>query len=537
MSTIRSVLEEVAVLLPPGAPVLYLRHLTGDRSLVWLSPAVEALIGHSSKDLIGSPEGWISVVHPDDRDRVLAAYRLPPGDAPTEIEFRVTTASGEIRWIQDRPRVTPVRSGSQLLAAGVLTDVTDRRTLEHQVSVMEERLWQSQRVESVGALAGGIAHDFNNLLTAILSSAQLMAENPGLPEETRQDLMVIRTAAERGGSLVRQILSFSSRATRPPVTGDIGRSVRELEGILRRTLGEDVALTVDVAEDLWSVHADPARIEQVILNLAVNAREAMERGGSMQIVVENVRMMGGLDADGERVEEGDHVRLRVRDTGCGVPEELRTRIFDPYFSTKEAPEGGLGLATVRRIVRSYGGAIHLESVVGHGSTFDVYLPAGRSAGRPLHESVAASTGTVPQGGLRILVVEDDPRVRALMERTLDRLGHQAVTAGSAAEAIRIFDRVRPPFDLLLTDVVLPDRPGPELYRALARRVPGLPVILMSGYSESALERRGAGLEGAEFLPKPFSPDQLKIVIYRAMASSRAAAASDDSSLIVEPGSG
>jgi two-component system, cell cycle sensor histidine kinase and response regulator CckA len=536
MSSLRGLLEEVAVLLPPGAPILYLRHLTGDRSLVWLSPAIEALTGHAAEQLLASPEGWASLVHADDRERVLSAYRLPPGDAPEEIEFRIVTTSGEIRWLQDRPRVTPVRSGTQLLAAGVLTDVTDRRTLEHQVSVMEERLWQSQRVESVGALAGGIAHDFNNLLTAILSSAQLITENRELPAEIRQDLMVIRTAAERGGSLVRQILGFSSRAARPPVLGDVGRSVLELEVILRRTLGEDITLEVSVADDLWAVHADPSRIEQVILNLAVNAREAMDHGGKLEIVVENVHLDASLESEGEPVREGEHVRLRVRDSGRGISPEIRSRIFDPYFSTKDKPEGGLGLATVRRIIRGYGGAIHLDSVPGNGSTFDVYLPAGRGGSRPLHESVAASTAAVPEGGLRVLVVEDDPRVRALMERTLQRLGHQAVTAGTAAEAVRIFDRVRPPFDLLLTDVVLPDRPGPELYGALARRVPGLPVILMSGYSEAALERKGAGLEGAEFLPKPFSPDQLKIVIYRAMASSRAAAPPAEDRL-QEPGSG
>lgn len=538
MKGLRAFLGQFTAHLPEGAPTFYLRRLTGDRPLAWVAPGVQALTGHSADDLVRAPAGWFAVVHPEDRDRVRSALQAPPGEVPDVLEYRILTRTGELRWVEDRIQTAPVREGAALMALGMWTDVTERRGLEHQLSVMEERLWQSQRVESVGALAGGIAHDFNNLLTAILSSVQLIAEQPELAPEVRQDLLVIRTAAERGGALVQQILGFSRRATRSPHGGDMARSLRELEGILQRTLGEDVTLRVQVSPELWSVKTDAVRMEQVILNLAVNAREAMDRGGMLEISAANVRLTGvaeeELEGEGDRPGPGEYVRLRVRDTGRGIPEAVRGRIFDAHFSTKERSEGGLGLATVRKIVRSGGGAIRVRSRVGSGTTFDVYLPAFMDASRALPDAMMARSESPAAGGLRILVVEDDPGVRALVERTLARLGHQAVGAASAAEAIRIFDRLRPPFDLVLTDVILPDRPGTELHRALVRRVPGLPVVFMSGYGEEALENRGGGPVGAPFLPKPFSPEQLRAVVQRAVG--RAPGAGEEAGL-VEPGSG
>jgi two-component system, cell cycle sensor histidine kinase and response regulator CckA len=538
MIGLRGFLEQFAAHLPSGGPVFYLRRLTGDRPLAWVARGAEALTGHSVDSLVSASAGWFGVVHPEDRDRVRGALQAPPGEIPEVLEYRILTASGELRWVQDRIQPAPVREGASLMALGMWTDVTERRALEHQVSVMEERLWQSQRVESVGALAGGIAHDFNNLLTAILSSVQLIAEQPELQPEVRQDLLVIRTAAERGGALVQQILGFSSRAARGSNGGDLARSLRELEGILRRTLGEDVTLRVRIPPQLWSVKTDTVRMEQVILNLAVNAREAMDRGGVLEISVDNVHVGGAssgeLEGVGEEPIPGDHVRLRVRDTGRGIPEAVRGRIFDAHFSTKNRPEGGLGLATVRKIVRSSGGAIRVSTRVGEGTIFDVYLPALHGDARALADTPVVRVESAPPGRLRILVVEDDPGVRALVERTLARLGHQAVGAASAAEALRVFDRLRPPFDLVLTDIILPDRPGTELHRALTRRVPGLPVVFMSGYGEEALESRGGGPVGAPFLPKPFSPEQLRAVIQRALGMSPG---SGEDGARVEPGSG
>jgi len=519
MSLIRSALGLVAEHLPSASGVFYSRRASGDLAITWAAQSLQALTGRPVQSIVDFPHLWDELIHPEDRSRVKGRLAVLPEVDQVEVEYRIISQDGEVRWVRDRMRVFRNRVGAPVEVVGILSDVTARRSLEGQVALLEERLWESQRVESVGALAGGIAHDFNNLLTAILSSVQLISEQPGLQQQAQQDLRVIRAAAERGGALARQILGFSSGAGREAGSLDLARSLREMEVILARTLGADIDLTVSVPEDLWPVQADGARFEQVLLNLVVNARDAMERGGRLEVRLENEKLLEPLLVEGgQQLPPGNYAVLAVRDTGSGIPGELRSRIFQPYVSTKEGKGGvGLGLATVLRIVRGYGGGIHLETASGSGSEFRVYLPAGRVPARPLHETVAAAVAPAEVGAVRVLVVEDDPGVRELVKRTLDRAGHHAVTAGSAAEALRIFDRVKPSFDVLLSDVVLPDRSGPELYRALTRRVPNLPVVFMSGYGEGVLESRG-GPADAVFLQKPFTAQGLAATIRQALAA-------------------
>ena len=507
-------LDALADALPPEGAVVYVR--TGEGRLLGIAGDVRRLTGQEAVELARGR--WWTRVHPDDRDAAAAAARdLEPGESRT-LEYRMMRPSGGESWVRDVMCGLSEEQGGGVL--GTLVHVGLERSFRAQIAALEARIWESQRLESLGALSGSVAHDFNNLLTTILSSAQLL-EGPAraLGREARRDLSLIQDAARRGAALVRQILHFAGRRTEEVAAVDVNEMVAGLEPILRRRIGPEARLEVRTGGALPTTMGDAAQLEQVLLNLVVNAREATPDGGviGLETGLERMEEAFRVEGDADPLPAGAYVRLSVRDSGVGIPDESRSRIFEPFFSTKRARGGsGLGLSTVQRIVRGQGGGIRLESAPGRGTTFHVYLPA-RPAAVPAEVRAAALER--PRGGHRVLVVEDDEAVRGLLERMLVRDGHAVVAVESAAEAVRAFDRARPPFDVLLADVVLVDRSGPDVVKALRRRVPDLAVLYVSGYGQEAARSRGADGEDV-FLAKPFSSSDLRDGLARALEAVR-----------------
>jgi signal transduction histidine kinase/CheY-like chemotaxis protein len=355
----------------------------------------------------------------------------------------------------------------------IIRDASERKTLE-------EQLFQAQKMEAVGQLAGGVAHDFNNMLTAIGGFAELIADAPDDAETRAIAVDGIRTAASRAGDLTRQLLAFSRRQRLEPAIVSLNDTVDHVEPLLRRLLGEHIDLEVHPADDLWPVLADPSQLETVVMNLVINARDAMPDGGTLTIQTANVELDELYAQQHVAVEPGPYAMVSVSDTGQGMDAETQARIFEPFFTTKEVGRGtGLGLSTVYGVIRQSGGTVWVYSEPGAGATFKIYLPRarGNAAERLAEAVVTPSTGTET-----ILVAEDEPVVRELILVTLERHGYRAVTAADGSEALAILEREPASFDLLVSDVVMPHMGGLELVKRARRLRPKLRAILVSGYS-------------------------------------------------------
>jgi signal transduction histidine kinase/ActR/RegA family two-component response regulator len=376
--------------------------------------------------------------------------------------------------------------------------------LDREKRLREEQLRQAQKMEVVGRLAGGVAHDFNNLLTVILSAAESIRESLPPDHPAQEDAREVIRSSERAAALTRRLLAFARQQPIVPRVIDLGESARQMEKMLRRVLGEDVSLSLDVRAPA-RVRADPGQIELALLNLAVNSRDAMPGGGRLEIVVDELGADDPRRPAGDDVPAGPLAVLAVRDDGTGMDEQVRARIFEPFFTTKSSGRGtGLGLSTVLGIVAQSGGAIRVDSVPGKGAEFRIFLP--RHAGDP--DEGARSPGSRPRGrGATILLVEDDPQVRAMALRILSSHGHEVTAAAAARQALEISLARKAP-DLLVTDVILPDGNGMELARELRRRRPDLAVLFMSGYTGEDFPALDALPSDARFLSKPFTPDAL-----------------------------
>jgi two-component system, cell cycle sensor histidine kinase and response regulator CckA len=390
-------------------------------------------------------------------------------------------------------------------------DLTDARRLE-------EQLLQAQKMESVGRLAGGIAHDFNNLLTAIAGYAELARDRAAVPIEVMDDLRQISRAAERAAELTGQLLAFSRRQVMQPVALQLGPVLDELAPMLGRLLGEDIRLVVTVDPRLGHVRADPGQLMQVIVNLAVNARDAMPDGGMLTLEAANVELDAEYALGHAEVDPGPYVVLSVSDTGEGMDEATRARLFEPFFTTKELGKGtGLGLATVYGIVKQSGGHIWVYSEPGRGSVFKVYLARVEAdSGERLVQTPEKPRRT--EGSESILVVEDDEAVRAFVRAVLEGQGYRVLVAASPDEAISLVARREEPIHLLLTDVVMPGMNGVDLARRIEEIVPGLKVLFVSGYTENTIVHHGVLDPGVSFLAKPFSPGALAERVHRELES-------------------
>jgi PAS domain S-box-containing protein len=384
------------------------------------------------------------------------------------------------------------REAGLVLAA----DVTERRRLE-------EQILQSQKMEAVGRLAGGIAHDFNNLLTVITGYGDLLLKGQ-LDEQARRKAEEVRKAAERAAGLTRQLLAFSRKQILQPKVISLNDVVSDVDKMLRRLIGEDVELVTLLGRGLDKVKADPGQVEQVVMNLAVNARDAMPQGGKLTVETGNVYLDDAYARRHATVTPGRYVMLAVSDTGTGMDEETQRRVFEPFFTTKEVGKGtGLGLSTVYGIVKQSGGHIWVYSEPGHGTTFKVYLPAAGGAGESLPKEFSTER---PRGTETILLVEDEEAVRLLLLNILGAEGYTVLPASNGPDALRLCGGREGPIHLLVTDVVMPGMSGRELAGRVTEECGGVKVLYMSGYTDDAVVRHGVLEEGAAFLQKPFTPE-------------------------------
>jgi signal transduction histidine kinase len=372
----------------------------------------------------------------------------------------------------------------------------------------EKQLLQSQKLEAVGRLAGGISHDFNNLLTVILGYSDIMKRNLPDSHPLRRNVEEIVRASERAASLTRQLLAFSRKQVMQPKVFELNTVVTDLEKMLRRMIGEDVELRVSLPRELGNIKADPVHLEQVIMNLVVNARDAMPKGGKLSIETCNFYLDESFARVQVSVVPGDFVMLAISDTGCGMDEETRLHIFEPFFTTKEQGKGtGLGLSMVYGIVRQSGGNIWVYSEEGRGTTFKIYFPRVVADAEDYKRSSQMSD--VPCGAETILLVEDAELVRNLARQVLEGAGYRVLEAASAEAAIDLCEQINGDrIDLLLTDVIMPGMSGNDMSRILLKKQPGMPVLYMSGYTDDAIVQHGVLEAGINFLQKPFTPGAL-----------------------------
>lgn len=468
---------------------------------LYLSPAYEAMFGHTREYAYATPNAWLERVHPDDRGRLLTSMASTDAEKPPEEDvFRLLRPDGSVRWI--RGRATPVfdESGKLIRVVGIVEDITELRRTQQQ-------LFQSQKLEAVGRLAGGVAHDFNNLLTVIIGTGELMVEDLAEIDPLRENVKEILQAASRAGVLTRQLLAFSRQQVLELRVIDLNGLIGNMDKMLRRVIGEDVELDSALNPELGAVRADSGQLEQVVLNLVVNARDAMTDGGKLTLETTNVELDQVYVAAHEPVRSGSYVMLAVTDTGTGMTETVQASIFEPFFTTKPPGKGtGLGLATVYGIVKQSGGFIWVYSEPGKGTTFKIYLP--RVAEAPESPPVRSSAVEPMRGTETILVVEDETMVRSLVRAALVRRGYGVLEAASGGEALLMCEGHPEAIHLLVTDVIMPAMTGPDLAGRLMPLRPGMKVLYMSGYADRAITRHHMLEPGVAFLEKPFTPDSL-----------------------------
>ena len=473
--------------------------LDGFRPL-YLSPMWEEIWGRSLDEAYRQPMSWLHAIHPDDAGVLTETRQAIEQGQPISRTFRVVRPDGTIRWV--RARAFPVYNSRRELyrEVGLVEDITDlRRT--------EEQLLQAQKMEAVGRLAGGVAHDFNNLLTAILGYSELVLQDLGPDHSSAADVKEIRAAGQSAENLTRQLLAFSRRQILQPQTLDLNTVLTRVDALLQRIIGEDIELTMKLTAPLARVNADPGQIEQVVLNLAVNARDAMPNGGKLTIETANVVLDREYVEQHQDASHGPHVMLAVTDTGSGMDTATQQRLFEPFFTTKEPGRGtGLGLATVYGIVTQSRGSIWVYSEVDQGSTFKVYLPVTSEeilAAEPVELSSESLSGTET-----VLVVEDQIEARAVICETLRRRGYTVIEAINGPDAIVKGAQSDIAIDVMLTDVVMPGMGGRRVADVLRATRPQLKVVYMSGYTDGAIVDHGILEPGVTFVQKPFATETL-----------------------------
>lgn len=478
----------------PGLFYLFDEHgrfLRWNRNLAWVT-------GYTTADLTAMQP--LDIVAPADRPKMKHCM---------EDVFSKGSSSSEADLLKKNGSTTPyfftgtlIEIAGRPCVVGMAIDLESQRRLE-------EQLRQSQKMEAIGQLAGGVAHDFNNILTVILSNADILLSGLGPEDPRREELEGIREASQRAASLTRQLLAFSRKQMLRPKIVSLNSVIVNLENMLRRLIGEDIELITLLDPALWMVEADPGQIEQVVMNLAVNARDAMPRGGKLVIETGNLEVDEEFADSYYAVVPGCYVTLVVSDNGIGMTAETRGRIFEPFFTTKQRSKGtGLGLSTVYGIVKQSGGFIWAHSDFGKGTTFKVYLP--RAVDTAATEQRPARWAAAPQGTETVLLVEDEDSVRELARRILVGRGYRVLEAADALQALEVARGHPEPIHLLLTDVIMPGLNGRELAEQLRPQRPGIEVLYMSGYSDHAVLRDQTLNSGTNFLHKPFTPESLAV---------------------------
>ncbi len=499
--TTQQALEEQRAVLEKAQEVAHIgswvAELAGSGRLTWSQEAYR-IFGVERGAFLGTSAQFLSFVHPDDREFIRRAGAAAlAGQQPLDVEHRVIRQDGELRWVHERADIVCDPHGTPLRLVGTVQDVTDRRLLEQQ-------LRQSQKLEAIGRLAGGIAHDLNNALTAIAGYTELALGAIADDHQARADVHEIRRAAERAESVTRQLLAFSRKQLLEPRAFSLGDVVVGLGRLLEHLLGANIAVKTPASGPLPDVYGDPGQIEQAIINLAVNARDAMPDGGRLTLALAAVDLDETFARAHRPLAAGRYVELSVIDTGEGMDANTQAHVFEPFFTTKEVGKGtGLGLATVYGTVRQSGGHIFVESELGRGTTFRLYFPA---AGTTHVSTPPPGTRSSTNARSTVLVVEDEPAVRNLVVTALGHEGYRVLHAASGEEAIAIAEADQGNIDLLLTDAKMPGINGIELANRLVAKRPGLPVVVMSGFTPENLTLKGNPIP---LLPKPFTSRELR----------------------------
>jgi len=483
-----------------------------DGRFVDVNDSLVRLLGYARDELIGRGTLELGIwIDPEDRGRVVEL--LKTGESVHDREVLLRAKDGQVLTTRYTAELVELEDEPCMLS--LVSDITGRKEAEEEHARLEVRFLQAQKLESVGRLAGGVAHDFNNLLTVISGYSDMLLRSLAGDEAKRAQVEQIREAGERAAALTQQLLAFSRKQIIQPRPLDLNGVIADTEKMLRRLIGEDIELLTVLEPSLGTVMADPGQIDQILLNLAVNARDAMPAGGQLLIETANVGPDPTYQARHADATSGPAVLLAVSDTGTGMDEETQRHLFEPFFTTKEKGHGtGLGLATVYGIVKQSGGWISVYSERSKGTTFKIYLPQIAAMGEKTERREVPASGL--HGTETVLVVEDQEEVRALAVAALRAYGYRPLQAANGAETLALLKQDDTPIDVMVTDVVLPGMTGKELASLAAGLRPGMKVIYTSGYTENVIVNRGVLAEGVEFLPKPYTPAALVAHIRRVL---------------------
>lgn len=477
--------------------------------IIYISPAYERIWGRSIESLVADPHSWLEAIHPEERDRVALAARLRQGVGSYDEEYRILRPNGEVRWIRETAYPVSGPAGQIERVVGVARDITESKKLMIQ-------LLHSQRFEAIGTLASGVAHDLNNILTPVLICVELLKHQ--LPDETdASPLSVIEQSARRGAGVISQLLAYSrdSEAGRKQIP--LRPLLKELQHIVKETFPRGIVLDFEMPDDLAPVVGDPTQLHQVILNLCINARDVMPAGGRLSLRARNQIIGATGQSPHADARPGPYAVISVGDTGHGIAPDILPRIFDPFFTTKGIGKGsGLGLATSLGIVKAHNGFITVETELGRGTTFEVYLPA-----EPVDTGSAEPEDTTPlptAQGETVLVVDDEKPIRETVTLFLQMQNYRTLTAASGEEAMEVFRAHRGTIRLVITDSMMPGMDGVKLARAVRELEPGLPIVICTGMKTETGLKETAALGILEILPKPFTPRGLSEAIQRALAA-------------------
>lgn len=493
-----------------AADLIYRYRLKPTPGFEYVSPSAHRMTGFTPEDHYANPGLGLELVHPEDRP-MLEAMMASGQISSDPLRLRWVRRDGSIMWTEQRNVPVYDEHGALVAIEGVARDVSARVEAERSRASMQSQLQHAQKMEAVGRLAGGVAHDFNNMLSVILAGAELAREELGADHPAATDLDDVLDAARRSAALTRQLLTFSRVDAEEQVRFDVNQAVRDSHKMLARMIGEDIEIVLDLEDDPWSVRMDPAHLDQVLANLAVNARDAIEGHGRVSVKTRNVRLKDVLDATGAR-HDGDYVELEFADSGVGMDPETLARVFEPFFTTKGPGKGtGLGLSTLYGIVRRCGGLVSVHSEVGQGTRFVLCLP--RDA-RDDEKAQTAGVGTDRGGVERVLIVEDEAGLCRTTTRMLTRLGYSVRACTSPLAAVEIIRDET--LDLVLSDLVMPEMSGLHLRDAVSSLSRGPRFLFMSGYAQQVIEERGLDGASLPIVKKPFSSQVLAAAVRTAL---------------------
>lgn len=498
--------EKISSILKDMPDALYSVDMK-DSSLLQTNPSMSRIFGRPIEDFYSDPKLYMDMVHPDDRNIVQQYSEELDRAGDSECIYRIVRPDGDLRWVAQRSKVVLDKDGVPVRVDTLFSDITGRKKEEEARAKLEEQLVHAQKMESVGRLAGGVAHDFNNMLQTVLGFTDMALQDVPKESSLHECLQEIFKAAQRSNELTRQLLAFARRQTVAPKVLDLNETVTGILKLLRRLIGEDIDLLWAPGRDIWKIKIDPSQVDQLLANLVVNARDAINGVGKITIETENASVDEAYCDDHTGFLPGDFVKMTVSDNGCGMTRETLMHVFEPFFTTKEMGYGtGLGLATVYGVVKQNKGFINVYSEPGQGTTFKIYLPRSESGVETAQYQTEQKA--LQRGEETVLLVEDEDTILQLNSKILNRLGYKAIAVGSPLEAIRVAQEYESDIHLLMTDVVMPEMNGRDLARRILEIKPGIKCLYTSGYTANVIAHHGVLDEGVNFIQKPFAVNDL-----------------------------